>query len=723
MAGYKPETGKPKGITAVYNPTDEEERLRQHVYDRKREMGDARTKYIDDNYDKWQGAWEGARPERNKNDWKSNIVIPITSSIIEAELSEINNQDLQPWAVARGSEDQSKAAVMNAILGYTWDTAKSNVAMFDIIKDSLIFGTGIGQEYYWKEPRMVKDEDGKETQVLEYDDSYLEPVSLMDFYVDEKARGFSGPNGARDCVRRYIMDLDDCKSFFDNKKWNKLGNVDKIKAGGDTNYYQYYKPPEKGIKDNEVEVLWYWNKPQDLLVIVANDVVIFMGPNPYKHKQLPFIRVIDVKRPYQFYGKGEAELIESISEENTTLRRMIIDRNHLDMDKPVFVSDTLTLEDEDTIARPHGIVSVGDVNQIKFAEYSDIALSIFKSLEMLEEDKVRVTGMDERQQSVAGAGTATEAAILKEATLKRINLKIWQIKNDTLVDLGKLRVANIMQFYPIPKLTQIMGENAVAKAKGAGTLITEDGQDYEKEFRTIRLKDQAMQINEKTKQPEIVKTKGTTFFEAKPEFFLPTHGGFDITYKATSTTPISKPLEQQKADEMYDRLIMNPTVDPWKLAEFLIESRDKDPDDFKAEQQSPKNQGVSLQKMIDLAGTENDEMLRGNPIGPTPYSSPVHTQIHIDFMRSKKFKETVPPEDKKTIQLFSNHIMGEIMAQKARGAGGAEGASPNGGTAVPPGPGGSSAPPTSMGDVVPDRNMGGGDTDTGFNGPAAITGK
>ena len=720
---YKPETGKPKGIVAVYAPTDEEERLRRHVYDRKTQMGDARTKYVDDNYDKWQGAWEGTRPARNKGDWKSNIVIPITSSIIEAELSEINNQDLMPWVVARGSEDESKAHVMNAIMGYTWDTAKSNVAMFDIIKDALIFGTGIGQEYYWKEPRTVKNEDGKETQILEYDDEYLEPVGLMDFYVDEKARGFSGPNGARDCLRRYIMDLDDCKNFFDTPKWNKLGNVDKIKAGGDTNYYQYYKPPEKGIKDNEVEVLWYWNKPQDLLVIVANDVVIFMGPNPYKHKQLPFVRIVDVKRPYQFYGKGEAELIESISEENNTLRRMIIDRNHLDMDKPVFVSDTLTLEDEDTIARPHGIVSVGDVNQIKFAEYSDIALSIFKSLEMLEEDKVRVTGMDERQQSVAGAGTATEAAILKEATLKRINLKIWQIKNDTLVDLGKIRAANIMQFYPIPKLTQIMGENEVAKAKGAGTLIEQDGQNFKKGPRTIRLKDQAMQINEQTKQPEIVKTKGTTFFEARPEFFLPTHGGYDITYKATSSTPISKPLEQQKADEMYDRLIMNPTVDPWKLAEFLIESRDKDPDDFKAEQQSPKNQGVSLQKMIDLAGVENQEMLQGNPIGPTPYSSPAHTQLHIDFMRSPKFKEGVPPEDKKTLQLFSNHIMGEVMAQQARGAGGAEGASPNGGTAVPPGPGGSSAPPMSMGDVAPDRNMGGGDTDTGFNGPAAITGK
>jgi hypothetical protein len=722
MSEYKIDTGKPKGITAVYNPSDEEERVRKHVYDRKTQMGDSRNKF-DKDWDKWQKAWEGERPAKSKDDWKSNIVIPITSSIIEAELSELNNQDLMPWVAARGSEDESKAHVMNAILGYTWDTAKSNVALFNIIKDALIFGTGIGQEYYWREPRTIKTEDGKTKDILEYDDPYLEPVSLYDFYVDERARAFSGPFGARDCIRRHIMDIDDFKTFFDTPKWNKLKNVDKVKAGGDTEYYQYYSPPARIQHDHEVEVLWYWNKPEDLLAIVANDVVVFMGPNPHKHKQLPFVRVIDVSRPYQFYGKGEAELIESLAEENNTLRRMIIDRNHLDIDKPVFVSDTLTLEDEDTIARPHGVIPVGDVNGIKFAEYSDIALSVFKTLEMLSDDKVRVTGMDERQQSVAGAGTATEAAILKEATLKRLNMKVWQIKNDSLVDLGKLRVANIMQFYSQPKLQEIIGEEEVAKAKQNGVLFTENGKNFVKQYRTIRLQDQKLDINNQTKQPEITKTKGNTFFEARPEFFMPTHGGYDITYKATSSTPISKPLEQQKADEMYDRLIQNPSVDPWKLAEFLIQSRDKNPDDFKAQTgKEPEDQGISLQKMVDLAGIENDEMFRGNAIGPTPYSSPVHTQLHIEFMKSDKFKKEVSPEDTdKILQIFTNHTQGEIMAQKQRGAAGQEGAQP--GQEMQPGTGGSGAPPMNMGNVVPDRNMGGGDTDTGFNGAPAITGK
>jgi len=708
-------------IRKVYKPSDEEYKTLQHVYERKQQMADKRADE-EKNWDKWQKQWDSYRIPRDGDDWRSNIFIPITSSVIEAELSEIINQDLMPWAVERGAEDKSKAMVTNAILEYTWDVSKSSLALYEIIKDALIFGTGIGMEYFWEEQRDIRTSDGKKKRVTEFNNSYLEPVRLWDFYVDERARGFSGPNGAKDAIRRYIMDYDDFRNFFQGKTWDPHGNASLVKPGGDTNYYEFYKPPERLVHDREVEVLWYWNKPQDLLAIVANDVMVKYGPNPYKHKQLPFIRAIDVKRPYQFYGKGESELLESLQEEINTLRRMIIDRNHLDIDKPIMVSDALTLEDDDTISRPHGIIPVGDVNAAKPMEYSDIAQSVFRTLEMLNDDKIRVTGMDERQMGVQKAGTATEAAILREATLKRLNLKIWNLKNDTIVDIGKLRVANILQFYSQPRLEEIVGEKMVAQAKEEGTLVTDGDIKYRKSYRNIRLKDKAIGINPLTKEPEIEPAKGFTFFEAKPEFFLPSHGGYDIRYKASSSMPISKPLEQQKADEMYDRLAGNPTVDPWKLAEFLIKSRDKDPDDFKIEKQgSGQPQGVDLKKMVDLAGMENDEMMKGKPIKPTPYASPAHTEIHIQFMKSKKFQEEVPPEDKKVIQIFSNHIAGEIMAQQLRGgvqtgaaAGGeAQPGMPQGGTP------GQTTPGQEMANTVPGKIQGGGEVQNGMQGASA----
>lgn len=709
MSTYKIDN-KEAEIRKVYRPTDKEFDTLQHTYKRYHQMWDKRQEE-EVKWDKWEKQWNAYRPPKDEDDWKSNIYIPLTTAIVEAQLSEVIEQSLRPWVVARGSEDEPKAKVINAIIDYTWENAKSDIALQDMIKDALIFGTGIAQEYYLRQPRTIRDEKGNEQQIVEYDDCYLEPVRLWDFFVDERGRGFSGPNQAQDCIRRYVMDYDDFRSYFKGKIWDPMGNAALVKPGGDTNYYEFYQPPERMDHSHEVEVLWYWNKPSDLLCIVANDVVVVMKPNPYKHKQLPFVRAIDIKRPYQFYGKGEPELLESLQEENNILRRMIIDRNHLDIDKPIFVSDTLTIEDEDTIARPHGIIPVGDINQMKFAEYSDIPQSVFRSLELLNDDKIRVTGMDERLQGLATGGTATEVAILKEATLKRINMKMWQMKNDTLIDIGRLRVANIMQFYTQPKMEEIVGENAVAKAEREGTLVQSGRQKFRKTYRQIRLKDQALGIGH-TGQPELTPTKGYTFFEARPEYFLPRYGGYDIRFLTTPTIPLSKPLQQQKADELYDRLARNETVDQWALAEFLINSREQDPDKFKKKApEQGQGQPIDLQKAVDLAGMENSEMMQGKLITSTPYAPMVHTEIHVEFMNSERFKKEAPDN---VLKIFTQHVMGEMAALQQRGggaqvgAGGGMGEGMVGAGATMASSGGEMN--ASMADVNPGQMQGGGET-------------
>ena len=741
---------KEPSIRKVYNPKGEEKDILEHVYNRYWRMRDARNGSqggfynIEGDWDKWEKQWNSYRPPKDQDDWKSNIYIPLTTSIIEAQLSEVVEQSLMPWVVERGSKDQGKAAVVNAMLNFSWYNAKSNIALFDILKDALILGTGIGQEYYWRQERDIREEKGNKIvkiRVTEFDDCYLEPVRIWDFFIDEAARSFTGPYGAQDCIRRYIMDYDDFRTFFQGK-WDPNGNAELVKPGGDTNYYEFYIPPDRIEHSRQVEVLWYWNKPDDILSIVANDINVFFKPNPYKHKQLPFVRAIDVKRPHQFYGKGECELLESLQDEINVLRRMTIDRNHLDIDKPVFVNDTLTIEDEDTIARPHGVMPVGDVNGIKFAEYGDIPASVFQQLNMLNDDKVRITGMDERQQSVAGSGTATEASILKEATLKRLNMKMWHIKNDTLIDIGRLRVENMMQFYSQPRLEKILNDKQMQDAQDMGRLVKQNGQSYQANYRNIRLSNQQFNLDNATGEVQILPSKGNSFFEALPEYFLPEHGGYDLQYKGTESIPLSKPLGQQKADEMYDRLIKNPAIDPAKLAEYELKSRDLDFEDFvkqggppqpgqdqgqgqQGQGQPPQQgqqpqgpqgllQGAGLQKIVDLAGTENAEMMKGNPIKPTPFAPVVHTQVHIKFMESDNFKKQA---NQKVLQNFTNHVTGEIAAQKQREQGGQGQPMPQGAVGQPSsgGMGGQTNPPSndigaSMNQVLPGMVQGGGDT-------------
>ena len=689
-------------IYQKYKPSDEEKRVHDWVYDRYETMKSSQDRL--DAQKVWETSrtqWEAKRIRKeHMAEWQSDHYVPLTTAIVETALAEMTDQSLRPLILPRGSEDAPRSMVMSNTFTYTWEISNGDSELYNVEKDALICGTAIAQEYYFKDRRLIQnlktEVDGKEkyeeVEVFDYDDCYMETVRLEDFFVDEKARDFVGPYAARDCIRRYIMDIEDFKLFFNGETWNPMDRVKLVQPGGDVEYYDRYKPPEGINKENEVEVLWYWSrKPFDALYIVANDIVIKMGPNIYKHKQLPYARAVDVKRPHSFYGKGEAELLESTNNEINTLRRMIIDRNHLDIFKMFFIPNTMTLNDEDLIARPSGAIPVDDPNAAKAIEYGDIPRSVDMSIKLLTDDSTIATGIDPRSASLPSPGTATEAAILKESALKRIRMKMRGLERDFLIQIARLRVSNIIQFYSQPKLEKIVGEadtqefkQQVADLRSRGLLEVVGGKAYEKQFRSIRLEDKKIDIDV-SGNPVEKPASGVNFFELRPDYFVPIYGSYDIKFSAGSSLPISKPLMQSKAMEMYDRLIQlaisGVAYDPAKLGDYLLKVNDLNPQDFKVQEQT--DQVVTEDRAVasaELATIENEQMMQGQPIPSTAYSSPVHTQIHTEFMNSPAFQE-IPPEDPIN-QIFADHVMGEIMAQSGRGA---EGQSAQGGQ-LPPRP-------------------------------------
>jgi len=668
-----------------YDPEGAEKEARDWVYKRKLAMenSEGRQRAIK-NAQKWRRQWEMYRKTKDRDDWQSNHVVPLTLAIVETVLSEVIDKSPKPLILPRSSEDAPKARIMEHVFNYTWDVADGDIQLYDVLKDAFILGTGIAQEYYWKEPRKIfsgKDAKGndKEELITDFDDVYMEAVKFEDFFPDEKGRGFTGPYQLRDCIRRYIMDIEDFRLFFQGPTFDPMGNAKNVVPGGDTDYYEDFKPPEGFDKGKEVEVLWYWSrKPQDALYIVANGILLVKGPNPYKHKQLPFARALDVKRPHDFYGKGEAELLESITEENNTFRQMIIDRNHLDIDKMFIVSPNLNLSDEDLIARPHGAIPSDDVNAAKPIEYGDIPRSVELSLKHLEDDSVIATGVNPRAQALPTAGTATEAAIIKESTLKRIRLKMRLIEKEFLTQIGRLRVANILQYYSQPKLEKIVGKKMsdefkvqLSAMESEGLVETINGEKFKKQYREIRIPEKEIVFDEKGITKEQTK-QGVSFFELKPEYFMPVaSGGYDIRFEAGSTLPVSKSLMKTEANEMFDRLsqvalAIPGSYDIMKLGDDIILANDKNPADFKTEDQAQNNARLAL--LLDLANLENQQIMQGKPTPPTPYSSPAHTQIHVEFTKSDAF-QALPANDPR-IDIMTDHITGEVMAQEQRAGGG-----------------------------------------------------
>ena len=519
-------------INIIYKPSDAIKGTRKQIYKRFAEMKNGRGA-IEADWDKWEKQYEAWRPARSADDWQSNITPPFTTAIVERALAEIVDQTIQPKIVARGPEDKPRSQVLTYIKDYTWEIGDGDLELYASIKQALILGKTVWQEDYWEDKRMVKVltkfdlekgiETYKEKDIHDFNDVYGECVNLRNFYLDPMARTINrGRFKANDCIRRYIMNIDTFRETFQGKIWNPLDAAKYVKAGGDLNYYQFYKPPEGIDKDNEVEVIFYWGRRPDKLIIMANDVVIRSGPNPYNHKQLPFAEGSDVPRLNKWSARGEPELLQSIQDELTTLKRMRVDRQHMDLWKLFMVNESEALDDEEAIIAPSRFIRVRDTNNIVPLEYRDINPSAYKEEELLRKDGREVTGVESPQP----AGTATEAAIFKESTMKSLRMKIWLLSRELLTGIIRLRVPNIVQFYSTPRVEKVVGEKKMAK------------------YRTIRTTDMALEFTREGGMVE-KKKKGEYFFEVSPEMITPQYGGFDYKLSAEPTFPISKPLQQQ----------------------------------------------------------------------------------------------------------------------------------------------------------------------------------
>lgn len=654
-------------LNTVYKPTDEVQKVREKVYERFTAMRNARQHpwggNLEDKWKQWKMQYESWRPQ--SEDWESTITPPFTTAIVEKEIAEIIGQILRPAVTERGPEDKASARIMDYAVDYTWDTGLQDLQLYKTIKQCLVLGKSIWQEFYWCDKRLVLDveefdfntkkEKYKERTIYDFDDVYGEMVPLEEFFIDPLAETLGlGTKSANDCIRRYTMGYDSFMESFKDTIWDQYGDTKYVKVGGGEEYYQFYAP--NASAEDKVDVLFYWCKRPDKLVIVANDVVICNRPNPYKHKRLPFAEANDVDRVNGFWPMGEPELLESIQAELTTIRRMRLDRQHLDIYKTMLVSDrSIASGDDDYIVAPSTFIPVPDPDSIKMLEYKDINPSAYQEEDLLKQDGRSVTGMESPRPS----STATEASILKETTMQSLRLKVWKLSNELMRQVTEMRVSNIQQFWTVPKAASVLGSKR------------------SEEYRTIMTKDIELGLTRDGKLVER-KGKGNYFFNTTPELLTPQYGGYNFVFTAEPELPISKTYKMEKfnqftANPLTQFLIESKYWDAGKLGDEGARLQGLDPDDLRAQQ--PMGQmgepgsaagGVDPQKVIELAGVENERMLNGEKIPATPFAPAAHTQIHLAFLDSPQFKQAVQT-DQTIIQILSEHIMKEVAAQNTRG--------------------------------------------------------
>lgn len=533
---------------STYTPTKSEKTQIEMLAERMEKMKRKRKKYEQD----WNDADKQRlmyRKQRPKDEWRSDLRLPDTFSIIETAKAEMADQSPGITYRPRESGDIEKAEKHNKIFEYTWEKGNGDLELLKFIDDGLVYGLAIGEEYWRQdivEEKNIEDFDlekfepikWNKTDRTKFDDVYFESIPIWSFYWDPMADSLKT---ARDCAKVLTMPFEDFE-----RKYKNFPKSKKV-AGGSSVYRPEWFKPIGNLDDYEVEVIHYYNKAKDLYLIQANGILLTKpdNPIPYKHKTFPFVRGVDILLPHSFVGMGEPKIMKSLQDERDTLRNMRLDTTHLNIQNQYIVDDRIELDDEDLIARPHGIIR-GPKDTITPVPKIPIFSEAYREEEFINDDIIKSTGIDIRMQSIGGKGdTATEVAILKESSLKRIRLKLKLLEKMALHRLGRIRLSNVQQFYAIPKIKKILGK---------------EGIEEKETFRDVGF----------------TTPKGEyTWFTARPDDLM---GEYDIVVVPGATLPVSKALESQKRINLYDRLAGHPDVDQRELVSMLIKAHDEDTD-------------------------------------------------------------------------------------------------------------------------------------------------
>ena len=687
---YNDDNAKNLNQDLHYDPPKKQRAARRKVWERYQEMRDDPNRIEAEQ--EWENADKAFRqwiPERELGDWRSHIVLPDSFAGVQAHMQETIDRRSRPVLESVESSDLAIENFVNSIMKYSMDRTGFDYQEYLAKQAAAIRGTSFVMEFYRYEKRDIQDlvgveDDGSlkytKKEVIDVDDTFTTFVENEYVFIDPSA---SQIGNARDMIFREVVDWDEFKRVF-NKKPDFMHIKFVPKCGSvseDTIRNGYFRKP-KDMSDNDVEILHYFNRATDEYLVLANNVLIRLGPIPFKHKELPVAVHTHYNIPGRIWGMGIPKVIFSLTEERSSLRNLALDRQNMQINKMFLVNDIIDLDDEDFRTRPNGFVPVNTNglpidSVIKSVDYGDIPASYYKAEDMLLEDIRRAHGIDERSQAVESGGTATSAAITQQASQRRIALINTLAEMDTLVRIGRLKWSNIQFFYPAPRVERITEDNGFREKK-VYRKIKVQGQEF-----NIVNDDGSLKLATK----EIDGDSGFKLDKTHARFM---EGDFDVIIQAEPEAFMSKPLRQAKMTEMFNLLLLNSqasaSIDMNKAVKRYLEVNDENPKDWM------KSGGMTDEDWQRLAIHENMVMAAGQPISPTQDAPEVHTVEHLNFMNTKDYDDLIK-SNPAIQQIFEEHTFGEHQnnpntgniadamsgALTGAGGGGASGA-PQGGT-------------------------------------------
>lgn len=433
--------------------------------------------------------------------WQANVFVPYIQAVVETMMPRILDARPEFTVIGRTDEDQIKASKQQQLGDYFWEVSKMDETTEDLVRASLIYGTGFLQVSWKKDVRKLKflktkdvaskEFEWKEEERVFYDAPYCEWVDNYSLWYDwhnvaRKSKQYwfkrlvlteaeirrRYPSADEERLASAFMsgpgDLNDYAAIRNTAKTthesiSRSGN----RSGelGTTSYYANGRFENAFDSKLDMYEVFEWVRPfDDVFAVMVGDqhVPILKDasmPIPYDFKEAPFIEVPYMKIPGEFEGYGLPMILENPQILLNTVKNQRIDAATLSIHRMWIVNPLANINREELVARPFGIIYSIDPAGVREVQFSDIKASAYKEEDMLKGDMRYASGVDDFSMGVGGgASSATEIRHLRESTLERVRLFVNHL-GTAYADVLRYWMDMSRQLFTEEMTIRIIGDN------------------------------------------------------------------------------------------------------------------------------------------------------------------------------------------------------------------------------------------------------------------------
>lgn len=365
--------------------------------------------------------------EQSKNPYMANVYLPKAHEATELLTSFLIGSSQIVRAKPADKDDSKKADPIQKLLQYQWQKVlRANEKTETWVKQGILFGTGV-MKVGW-----IDEED------KQLDDPFIETVELPRFYADYFTKDLQDQHSV---IQEIISTEDKVKN---NVAYKDSKNLKFIEAPEITNITERTFAGADSISEiksknvvKKVRLLERWTYKEVITLAETQNgwVVLRREDNPYNFLPFVIFRYKNSPLANRFYGIGAIEPTLIIGKAMNSAMNQMFDNITLINQKMFLKRRGASINPNDLVARPGGIIEVTDINQdIKALEVSDIKASISMLLNVLDSEFQQASGAVNLLKGFPGAEFATEVAIQQ----KNVTTLLDRVTNHFHIALSEL---------------------------------------------------------------------------------------------------------------------------------------------------------------------------------------------------------------------------------------------------------------------------------------------